>query len=534
VAGLLDFFTGNQNGVGILGLPPAMVNPFQNALQQIANPGLLAQQQASQQFNQMLPGLFGQQEQPPQQAMPQQAQPMSQPSAAPPNFGNAIASIESGGKYDALGPETKGDRAYGKYQVMGKNIGPWTQEVLGRPMTPQEFIANPQAQDAVFQSKFGSYVQRYGPEGAARAWFAGEGGMNNPNAKDILGTTVSSYAQKFNNATQSAMPQMASAGAQVPLGTTTDHGALPQQAQMPPQQAQMPQQQPPMPPQMAQAPQAQRPPALPPAAMNAARAMMIPNISKAQYEFASKIFDRALDDSKLTESQKNYYRAQVDPNFARFNRPPEMKMIKNEFGEEVPHTFDQNTQTLSPLAVPGRDGKATAPMEFVQKIRKEVFDLPAYKNLSAAAPLYKTLLETAGNNTRASDLNMVYALSKMFDPTSVTREGEVIMVRNTAGLPDWLLGTINSLNGGAALEKKTRENIMREAHIRIKSYKDEFDNATSQHKMIADQYQINPRLIIPQFGSFPEWTPKDEAPGDRVKRWMDFGNGVRVNPVPVR
>jgi hypothetical protein len=115
-----------------------------------------------------------------------------------PNFGSAIAGIESGGKYDALGPETGKGRAYGKYQVMDFNIGPWTAEVLGKPMTPQEFVANPQAQDAVFRAKFGQLAQKHGPEGAARAWFAGEGGMNNPNAADVNGMTVAKYAQKFN------------------------------------------------------------------------------------------------------------------------------------------------------------------------------------------------------------------------------------------------------------------------------------------------------------------------------------------------
>jgi hypothetical protein len=106
-----------------------------------------------------------------------------------PRYSGAIAKIESGGRYDLLGPVTRnGDRAHGKYQVMGNNVGPWTQEVLGRAMTPQEFLASPEAQEAVFQAKFGGYVRKHGPEGAARAWFAGEGGMNDPNRKDILGT----------------------------------------------------------------------------------------------------------------------------------------------------------------------------------------------------------------------------------------------------------------------------------------------------------------------------------------------------------
>lgn len=115
-----------------------------------------------------------------------------------PDYASAIAAIESGGKYGELGPVTRtGDRAYGKFQIMGSNIGPWTEAALGRRLTPQEFLASPQAQDAVFQHRFGQYANKYGPEMAARAWFAGEKGMHNPNAKDQLGTTVESYGRRF-------------------------------------------------------------------------------------------------------------------------------------------------------------------------------------------------------------------------------------------------------------------------------------------------------------------------------------------------
>lgn len=128
--------------------------------------------------------------------------PTSAPASAG-GFGEAIAGIESGGKYDALGPQTKtGDRAFGKYQVMGANVPEWTKAHLGRPMTPEEFLADPKAQDAVFQGQFGQYAQKYGPEGAARAWFAGEGGMNDLGRKDQLGTSVGQYGQRFAQALQ--------------------------------------------------------------------------------------------------------------------------------------------------------------------------------------------------------------------------------------------------------------------------------------------------------------------------------------------
>lgn len=91
--------------------------------------------------------------------------------------GNAIANIESrgSGNYSALGPFTRtGDRAYGRYQVMGANIPEWAAAAgLGR-MTPEEFLRNPEAQDAIFRHRFGMYLNRYGPQDAASMWFTGQ------------------------------------------------------------------------------------------------------------------------------------------------------------------------------------------------------------------------------------------------------------------------------------------------------------------------------------------------------------------------
>lgn len=122
---------------------------------------------------------------------------------ASPNYAGAISKIESGGRYNLLGPVTKtGDRAYGKFQVMGANIPEWSQAALGKTLTPQQFLDDPGAQEAIFKHRFGQYVDKYGIDGAARAWFAGEHGMNNPDARDQLGTTVQSYADQFEHGLQ--------------------------------------------------------------------------------------------------------------------------------------------------------------------------------------------------------------------------------------------------------------------------------------------------------------------------------------------
>lgn len=136
------------------------------------------------------------------------------------NYRDAIASIESDGNggYSAIGPtHPKYGRALGRYQVMEANLGPWSEKYLGRRVTPDEFLANPAMQDAIFDGEFGNYVQKYGnPQDAASMWFTGLPASEGANKRDVLGTTGSAYVDKFNQALGSNSPaspvQVASLG----------------------------------------------------------------------------------------------------------------------------------------------------------------------------------------------------------------------------------------------------------------------------------------------------------------------------------
>jgi len=139
----------------------------------------------------------------------------------------AIASIESrgSGDYAALGPVTRtGDRAYGKYQVMGANIPQWTEAALGQRLTPEQFAQSPEAQDAVFKHRFGQYVQQTGnPADAASMWFTGKPLAQGAGKADQLGTTGQAYADKFMRAY--AGPQGAQTPAQAAIGQASPQGA---------------------------------------------------------------------------------------------------------------------------------------------------------------------------------------------------------------------------------------------------------------------------------------------------------------------
>lgn len=138
----------------------------------------------------------------------------------------------------------------------------------------------------------------------------------------------------------------------------------------------------------------------------------------------------------------------------------------------------------------------------VTELRKEVQGLPSYKNMAMAAPIYKSMLDTAGRNTKASDLNLVYGLGKIMDPGSVVREGEMIMVKNSAGMSEQLIGAINALNGGAALTPETRQALMQEAHSRMQSYQQLFDQDMGQYDGIIQRRGMNRPDVIPEFGAF--------------------------------
>lgn len=111
----------------------------------------------------------------------------------------AIAYVESRGRYDAVGPivPRTGDRAYGRYQVMGANVRAWSLDIIGRTVEPAEFLASPALQDTIARTKFAELFARYGSvQDVASVWFSGRPLARAGNDADVTGTTVPVYVQK--------------------------------------------------------------------------------------------------------------------------------------------------------------------------------------------------------------------------------------------------------------------------------------------------------------------------------------------------
>lgn len=109
-----------------------------------------------------------------------------------------IGHFESSMNYSKVVSTGDGDSVYGAYGIKGSNIPAWTERWLGKALTPEQFLQDPRAQDTVFAKQFAEYTRLYGPEGAARAWYAGEKRMNNLSATDrFKRVTVQQYGEGF-------------------------------------------------------------------------------------------------------------------------------------------------------------------------------------------------------------------------------------------------------------------------------------------------------------------------------------------------
>jgi hypothetical protein len=127
----------------------------------------------------------------------------------------AVAQVESGGNYDAIGPTTAHGRALGKYQVTEENLPEFLAKAGLPAMDAEEFLRNHSAQDQVFAAVFGGYMKQTGSANdAASMWLTGRTQAAAGVAKDAFGTDAKAYVARFN----AALGQNAPLAAKIDMG----------------------------------------------------------------------------------------------------------------------------------------------------------------------------------------------------------------------------------------------------------------------------------------------------------------------------
>jgi hypothetical protein len=89
-------------------------------------------------------------------------------------FKHAIAVQESGDNYNPKYTAGNPYNAIGKYSILASAVPAWSKQALGYSVTPAQFKASPQIQEAVAGYHLQRLYNAYGAAGAAVAWYAGE------------------------------------------------------------------------------------------------------------------------------------------------------------------------------------------------------------------------------------------------------------------------------------------------------------------------------------------------------------------------
>jgi hypothetical protein len=149
----------------------------------------------------------------------------------------------------------------------------------------------------------------------------------------------------------------------------------------------------------------------------------------------------------------------------------------------------------------------------VAAVRQDVISDPSYKNMAQAVPIWTSMQDAASRDTPQADLNMVIALAKLFDPTSVVRQSESGAVELTGNYPAQLMGQFKYLTAtpGARLPTEVRQGMLQEGWSRVKGYADAYGKTSDFYNKLATESGIPADRVVPTFGDLKPYEPPPPA-----------------------
>ena len=137
-------------------------------------------------------------------------------------------------------------------------------------------------------------------------------------------------------------------------------------------------------------------------------------------------------------------------------------------------------------------------------LRKEFNSSPEVKAYRSIVAPIRSALESAGRNDRISDIDLVFALGKTFDPNSVVRESEQGMILEAQGVPDWIQGAMNSLTGEAKLQPAVRKQILATLKSRASGLRKSAEQQRQEYVGYAAGSRLKPDEVIPTLEELPD------------------------------
>lgn len=160
-----------------------------------------------------------------------------------------------------------------------------------------------------------------------------------------------------------------------------------------------------------------------------------------------------------------------------------------------------------------------------RQLREEFNNSQAAKDYAMARPNIDAIRRAVPTNTRAADIDMVFAFAKMLDPNSVVREGEQLQLMRTGGVFDSVRGWVDGLNGGGRLEPGVRSAILAQANSRFSVYSGAYNERLDYFRGLAQENGFNPNHI-----GRPAAEPPPPAPTTGRFSALDIGALQRIDP----
>lgn len=218
--------------------------------------------------------------------------------------------------------------------------------------------------------------------------------------------------------------------------------------------------------------------------------------------------EAALSNARLP-SQMSLAGFSADANAAAGARYAEPTAYGRSLGEgraaiaPVPNPYDPAggtaplAQIKSQAATTGTQiGQPPKLPETETKLRAEFEGDASVKTYRTVVPTYNAMVDAAKRDNKASDLNIVYGLAKLMDPTSVVRESEFAMAAQAGNFGERIQGLVNMISGGGRLVPELRAQLLDEAKSRVDAYKATHDQVANQYRSLAKQYLVKPENVI--------------------------------------
>ncbi len=148
----------------------------------------------------------------------------------------------------------------------------------------------------------------------------------------------------------------------------------------------------------------------------------------------------------------------------------------------------------------------------ITSARKEFENQPGVSRYRVAAPILASMIKSVDDPSAMSDLDFIYGMAKIFDPTSVVRESEMGLVLQGQSIPQQITGLWQrAANGESVLQGGARADLIRSTGVRVGEYRQQAEREAQEFGAMAQRHGLNPADVVRGLEPMPVFQPP-EAP----------------------